>query len=95
MYNNGFLSVDFEKLYKEYFNSIDFNDFSIFKIEKMYNDMRIMLRLIDSFKQNFYKQNVNNNVTTSPKLKSAKKIHSDNSTNTSTNTNIITNLIDI
>ena len=51
----GLINVDLEKLYKEYFNCIEFKEFSIAKIEKLYNDFRIFLKLIDSFKQNYYK----------------------------------------
>lgn len=55
----GILNVNLDKLYKEYFNLSNFNEMSIGKIEKMYNDFRIFLRLIESFKQN-YKKTSNN-----------------------------------
>ena len=51
----GLLSVDLDKLYDEYFNNHEINDFSIMKIEKMYNDFKIILRLVDSFKGGYYK----------------------------------------
>ena len=54
-YNNtGLMHVDLDKLYREYFNSLEFNEMSIFKIEKMSNDFKIMLKLIKSFKQGCY-----------------------------------------
>ncbi len=42
------LSIDLDKLYKEYF-TYEFNEFSILKLEKMFNDFKIILRLVDSF----------------------------------------------
>lgn len=54
---NPIFSIDLEKLYKEYFNA-DFNEFNILKLEKMFNDFKILLILIESFKQ---KHNNNNN----------------------------------
>lgn len=50
----GLLSVDLEKLYKEYFNNSEFKDLSVNKLEKMSNDFKIFLRLIESFKQNYF-----------------------------------------
>ena len=47
---NPLLSIDLEKLYKEYFSS-EFNEFNISKLEKMYNDFKIILILVESFKQ--------------------------------------------
>ena len=43
-----------EKLYKEYFNNSEFKDLSVNKLEKMSNDFKIFLRLIESFKQNYF-----------------------------------------
>jgi hypothetical protein len=48
----GLLKVDLEKLYRDYFSDLNFKDFTISKIERMYNDFKIFLRLIESFKQN-------------------------------------------
>ena len=58
----GLINVDLERLYKEYFNGIEFKELSIAKIEKLYNDFRIFLKLIDSFKQNYYKSKANLNL---------------------------------
>ena len=58
--NLGLLSVEHGKLYKEYFNNKEFSDFPLLKIEKMYNDFKIILRLIDSFKQGYYKNQKDN-----------------------------------
>lgn len=50
--NAGTLSkIDLDKLYKEYFQP-DMDDFSIFKMEKMFNDFRIVLKLIENLKEN-------------------------------------------
>jgi hypothetical protein len=57
----GLLNVDLEKLYKEYFNNSEFKDLSVNKLEKMSNDFKIFLRLIESFKQNYFKSRVNEN----------------------------------
>jgi hypothetical protein len=75
--SNGLLNVDLDKLYKEYYNG-DFNEYSMFKLEKLYNDFRIVLKLTDSFKNNYLNSN------------SSKKLKNDvNNTNTTTviNTN--------
>ncbi len=48
----GLLQVDLEKLYKDYFNESNFKDFPICKIERMYNDFKLFLMLIESFKKN-------------------------------------------
>ena len=59
----GLLSVDLEKLYKEYFNNSEFKDLSVNKLEKITNDFKIFLRLIESFKQNYFndKEKLNSN----------------------------------
>ena len=63
----GLLSVDLEKLYKEYFNNSEFKDLSVNKLEKMTNDFKIFLRLIESFKQNYFndKEKLNSNSNSS------------------------------
>ena len=53
--SNPIFSIDLDKLYKEYFNG-EFNEFNILKLEKMFNDFKIIVILIESFKQNFYKK---------------------------------------
>lgn len=53
-------SIDLEKLYKEYFNG-EFNEFNILKLEKMFNDFKIIIILIESFKQKFSKNNFASN----------------------------------
>ena len=58
--NLGLLSIEHEKLNNEYFNNKEFSDFPLVKIEKMYNDFKIILRLIDSFKQGYYKNQKDN-----------------------------------
>jgi hypothetical protein len=58
--SSGLLSVDYEKLYREYFNNNEFSEFPLVKIEKMYNDFKIILRLIDSFKQGYYRNQKDN-----------------------------------
>lgn len=52
------MHIDLERLYKEYFN-IDFAEFSIYKLEKMFNDFKIVLRLIEIFRNNYYKTKSN------------------------------------
>lgn len=74
--NFGLLYIDLDKLYKEYF-SCEFKEFSIFKIEKMYNDFRIVLRLIELFKAGYSKNKLisigfQNN---SPKSIAKKSVH--------------------
>jgi hypothetical protein len=81
----GLLQVDLDKLYKEYFTNIEFNEFSIYKIEKLYNDFRIMLKLIEYFKKVYKNQstqninlkaatkNINSDILSPPK--SLKKIY--------------------
>lgn len=54
--SNPIFSIDLEKLYKEYFNG-EFNEFNILKLEKMFNDFKIIVILIESFKHKFYKHN--------------------------------------
>jgi len=49
----GLLQVDLEKLYREYFNNTEFNEFTIFKIEKLFNDFRIIVKLIEYFKNSY------------------------------------------
>lgn len=79
MYNNNtnpLLNVDLEKLYKEYFNG-DFVEFSIGKLEKMFNDFKIILRLISSFKQAYYKGRDSPSKYMIDKSKSNRKIYTD------------------
>jgi len=52
--SNPIFSIDLDKLYKEYFNG-EFNEFNILKLEKMFNDFKIITILIESFKQKYYK----------------------------------------
>jgi hypothetical protein len=58
MYNNGLLKVDLEKLYKEYFNN-EFKDLTPLKLEKCFNDFRILLRLIQNYKISYFKNTTN------------------------------------
>ncbi len=80
LYNNtslGVLYIDLEKLYKEYFNC-EFKEFSINKLEKMFNDFKIVLRLIEIFKQS-YNRNLNNklDVDSQSYPKSMRKIYNE------------------
>jgi hypothetical protein len=52
--SNPILSIDLDKLYKEYYNG-EFNEFNILKLEKMFNDFKIIVILIESSKQKFFK----------------------------------------
>lgn len=56
--SQALLNVDIDKINREYYNS-DFNEMSLVKIEKMSNDFKIVLRLIESFRTS------NNNVKSS------------------------------
>ena len=64
---SGLLMIDLNKLYKEYFN-FDFEDFSFFKMEKLFNDFKIVLRLIDLFKQGYYKIKEGINISSSKSI---------------------------
>jgi hypothetical protein len=44
---SGLLQVDSEKLYRDYFSEYNFKDFSINQVERIYNDFRIFLKLIE------------------------------------------------
>jgi hypothetical protein len=47
---NPIFSVDLDKLYKEYFTG-DFIEFNVFKLEKMFNDFKLLLILINNYKK--------------------------------------------
>ena len=47
---SALLTVDLEKLYRDYFIELNFKEFSISKVERMYNDFRIFLKLIENYK---------------------------------------------
>ncbi len=47
--------INLDKLYREYFSE-DISKLSFFKMEKMYNDFKLVLMLIENFK-NSYKNN--------------------------------------
>jgi hypothetical protein len=47
---NPIFSIDLDKLYKEYFSG-EFNEFNILKLEKMFNDFKIILILINNYKK--------------------------------------------
>jgi len=47
---NSIFSIDLDKLYKEYFSG-EFNEFNILKLEKMFNDFKIILILINNYKK--------------------------------------------
>ena len=47
---NPIFSIDLDKLYKEYFNG-EFNEFNILKLEKMFNDFKIIIILINNYKK--------------------------------------------
>ena len=44
--------INLDKLYKEYFNE-EMSKMSFFKMEKMFNDFKITLMLIENFKNSF------------------------------------------
>jgi hypothetical protein len=48
--SNPIFCIDLDKLYKEYFNG-DFNEFNISKLEKLFNDFRLLLILINNYKK--------------------------------------------
>jgi hypothetical protein len=84
LYNNDsskypLLKVDLESLYKEYFSS-EFVDFTINKLEKLFNDFKLILRLIDSFIKAFKEKRATaDNTNTTPK--NLKKIHTEGNSN--------------
>jgi hypothetical protein len=47
---NPIFSIDLDKLYKEYFTG-DFREFNILKLEKMFNDFKILVILINNYKK--------------------------------------------
>ena len=47
---NPIFSIDLDKLYKEYFSG-EFKEFKILKLEKMFNDFKIILILINNYKK--------------------------------------------
>lgn len=66
----GIFQVNLEKLYKEYFYNVNFTELTFHKIEKMYNDFRIILKLVEFFKNSYGRmskesyKNINNTDTT-------------------------------
>lgn len=50
------MKIDLDRLYKEYFTS-EFKKLPFFKMEKMFNDFKIVLLMIDNFKSNYYNRN--------------------------------------
>jgi hypothetical protein len=62
--NDGILNLDTEKLYKEYCTN-NFNENSLMKYEYMLNDFKIILKLIESFKNDInydQKESLNKNL---------------------------------
>jgi hypothetical protein len=55
-YNDGILNLNTEKLYKEYCTN-NFNENSLMKYEYMLNDFKIILKLIESFKNDVNYEN--------------------------------------
>ncbi len=62
--NDGLLNLNTEKLYKDYCTN-NFNENSLMKYENMLNDFKIILKLIESFKNdlNYSDTNLNKNNT--------------------------------
>ena len=62
--NDGILNLNTEKLYKDYCTN-NFNENSLLKYENMLNDFKIILKLIESFKNdlNIGDDNSNKNNT--------------------------------
>lgn len=57
---NSILKIDLDKLYNEYFTE-DISKLSFFKMEKMYNDFKLILIMIDNIKANSnLKQSISN-----------------------------------
>jgi len=50
--NDGILNLDTEKLYNEYCSN-NFTDNSIVKYENMYNDFKIIMKIVESLKNEF------------------------------------------
>lgn len=48
--------LDTDKINKEYFVSNNINDFNFYKLERMSNDFKIILLLIESYKDKNYKR---------------------------------------
>lgn len=46
--NNGIINLNLDKLYKEYFNK-DLKEMSLYQLEKMVNDFKITIMLVDSY----------------------------------------------
>lgn len=68
--NDGILNLNTEKLYQEYC-SRNFGENSLLKFENMYNDFKIILKLVESLKNEYkygeYNQNsANSNTNPSP-----------------------------
>ena len=74
------LNVDLEKLYNEYFN-IEFVEFTITRLTKMFNDFKIIIRLVDSFIKAFKDKSIITEKNNQTKNKDMKKIYSEESSN--------------
>lgn len=66
---NSILKIDLDKLYNEYFTE-DISKLSFFKMEKMYNDFKLILIMIDNIKANSnLKQSISNMTVESSETK--------------------------
>ena len=58
--NDGLLSLDVDRVYNEYCSN-NLSEISLSKIENMYNDFKIILKMVESLKNEYKNGEGNNN----------------------------------